>query len=125
MSKQLKRILSLVLVLAMILSVMPTVLAEGSRVSGEANAAKPISARANEIVEADVFAAIAELEAEAAHPMGGQSRMTEADYVNLVPQVKRVIMNSETYVPGTLQANGNFLVWQTTVGIPCCYDPRM
>ena len=94
MSKQLKRILSLMLVLAMILSVMPTVFAEGSRISGEANAATPISERSNRIVEEDVFAAIAELEVEAAHPMGGQSRMTEADYIKLVPQVKTVIENS-------------------------------
>ena len=91
MSNQFKRILAIILVLAMILSVMPTVFAEGNRVSGEADAATPISERSNRIVEDDVFAAIAELETEAARPMGGQSRMTEADYINLVPQVKTVI----------------------------------
>ena len=125
MSKQFKRIFSLVLVLALILSLMPTAFAEGSRISGEGNAARPISANANEIIEADVFASIAALEAEAAGPMGGQSRMTEADYIKLVPQVKEIIEKSETYVPGTLQANGNFLVWETKEGLPCCYDPRM
>ena len=64
MSKQFKRIFSLVLVLALILSLMPTAFAEGSRISGEGNAARPISANANEIIEADVFASIAALEAE-------------------------------------------------------------
>ena len=125
MNTKFKRIFAVLLVLAMILSVMPTAFAESHRISGEGSAARPISARANEIIEADVFAAIAELEAMASKPMGGQSRMTEADYVALVPQVKTVIENSATYVPGTLQANGNFLVWETTEGLPCCYDPRM
>ena len=125
MSKQFKRLFAVMMVLTLVLGLIPTTFAAGTAREGSASATRPITANANEIIEADVFAAIAELETEAARPMGGQSRMTEADYIALVPQVKEVIENSRTYVPGTLQANGNFLVWETTEGLPCCYDPRM
>ena len=120
MRKQFKRLFALMLVLALVLSLMPTTFA-----LSKASADRPLLDNANEILDADVFAKIADVEATAAKPMGGISRMTEADYVSLVPSVVTAIENSETYVPGTLQKNGNFLVWQTTTGMPCCYDPRM
>ena len=123
MSKQFKRLFAIVMVLTLVLGLLPSAFAAG--ISGRGEATRPISANANEIIDADVFASIAALEAEAARPMGGQSRMTEADYIALVPQVMKVIEKSATYVPGTLQANGNFLVWETKEGLPCCYDPRM
>ena len=122
MSKQFKRFFALMLVLAMVLSVMPSAFALGS---GSGSADRPLLDNANEILDADVFAKIAAVEEKAAKPMGGQSRMTEADYISIVPAVKEAIVNSDTYVPGTLKANGNFLVWETTTGMPCCYDPRM
>ena len=125
MSKQFKRLFALMLVLAMILGVMPTGFAAGSGRDGSADAARPLAANADEILEKDVFAMIAEVEASAARPMGGQSRMTEADYKAIVPEVVQAIESSATYVPGTLQQNGSFLVWETTTGMPCCYDPRM
>ena len=125
MSKQFKRLFALMLVLAMILGVMPTGFAAGTGRDGSADAARPLAANADEILEKDVFALIAEVEASAARPMGGQSRMTEADYKAIVPEVVQAIESSATYVPGTLQQNGSFLVWETTTGMPCCYDPRM
>ena len=79
----------------------------------------------NALLETDVFAAIDSVKADAAQVCGGIGKMTEQDYIDLVPQVIEAVKASATYVPGTLQANGNFLVWETTVGIPCCYDPRM
>ena len=120
MSKSFKRLFALLLVLVMVLSLMPATFA-----LGKASTDRPLLDNANEILDADVFAKIADVEAAAAKPMGGISRMTEADFVSLVPNVVKAIESSETYVPGTLQKNGNFLVWQTTTGMPCCYDPRM
>ena len=79
----------------------------------------------NARLDADVFAAIESVKLGAARTCGGVEKMTEQDYIDLVPQIIEAVKASATYVPGTLQANGNFLVWETTVGIPCCYDPRM
>ena len=127
MSKQFKRLFALLLVLAMVVGLMPAIAAAEGRanISGQAEMSRPITEEDNEILENDVFAKIANIEAGAATRMGGISAMTEADYINIVPQVVDAIKSSETYVPGTLQQNGNFLVWETTTGMPCCYDPRM
>ncbi len=125
MSKQFKRIFALLLVLAMVLSVLPTAFAAGVGVSGRADAEHVYTEEENAILDNDVFAKIEAVKANAASTMGGISRMTEANYVSLVPDVIEAIKSSETYVPGTLQQNGNFLVWMTTTGMPCCYDPRM
>ncbi len=79
----------------------------------------------NALIEQDVFASIEAIKADAAQTCGGIGKMTEQDYAALVPQVIEAVEASETYVPGTLQQNGSFLVWETTVGLPCCYSPRM
>ena len=77
----------------------------------------------------DVFALIANVEAQATANLtsvnGTSYYPTEADYIDMVPEVIEAIESSATYVEGTLQQNGNFLVWQTISGIPCCFDPRM
>ena len=125
MSKQFKRIFAILLVLALVLSVMPSAFAAGSRMSGKANMDRPFTEADNEILENDVFAKIEAVKANAATKMGGIGKMTEKDYISIVPQVVKAIESSETYVRGSLQKNGNFLVWETTTGMPCCYDPRM
>ena len=55
----------------------------------------------------------------------GRAVLTEADYIDLIPEVIRTIESSDIYVEGSLQQNGVFLVWQTTLGMPCAYDPWM
>ncbi len=127
MSKQFKRLFALLLVLAMVVGLLPTMAAAvgKAKISGETDAARPFTEEVNDILDGDVFAKIAKVESGAATRMGGIAQMTEADYVRIVPQVIDAIKESETYVPGTLQQNGNFLVWETTTGMPCCYDPRM
>ena len=126
--KQLKRLLALLLTLVMVLGLLPTMsFAAGERASGSARADKVFTDADTAILDQDVFAKIAEVEANssAAQLNGGVNRMTEADYIALVPQVVEAIKDSETYVDGSLQQNGSFLVWETTTGMPCCYDPRM
>ena len=126
--KQLKRMLALLLTLVMVLGLLPTAsFAAGQSASGSARADKVFTDADTAILDQDVFAKIAEVEANssAAQLNGGVNRMTEADYIALVPQVVEAIKDSETYVDGSLQQNGSFLVWETTTGMPCCYDPRM
>ena len=77
------------------------------------------------LLEGDVFAKIEEVREQAAAVCGGIGHLRKADYVAMIPAVIEAVESSETYVPGSLQANGYFLVWETTTGIPCCYSPRM
>ncbi|MBR0152338.1 MAG: hypothetical protein IJM26_01025, partial [Lachnospiraceae bacterium] len=78
------------------------------------------------LLDRDVFARISEVEASAASTMKvSTGQLTEEDYAAMVPAVIEAVQSSKTYVQGSLQRNGDFLVWQTTVGIPCCYSPRM
>lgn len=64
-----------------------------------------------------------DLEVPESDIQGDVSILAEQDYVDMLPEIIEVIENSETYVEGTLQQNGCFLVWETTTGIPCCFDP--
>ena len=126
MSKQFKRLFALLLVLAMVVGLLPTMAAARgtARISGQAELDRPITEEDNEILDNDVFAMIENVKTSAARRAGGVSAMTEEDYIRIIPQVIEAIESSETYVPGTLQQNGCFLVWETTTGMPCCYDPR-
>ena len=127
MRKSFKRLLAILLTTIMLLSLAPTAFAaDPGKISGSANASVHVFTKAeNAAVENDVFAKIEAVKDSAARPMGGIGKMTEADYISIIPQVVKAITGSSTYVRGSLQRNGNFLVWQTTAGIPCCYDPRM
>ncbi|MBO4872017.1 MAG: N-acetylmuramoyl-L-alanine amidase family protein [Lachnospiraceae bacterium] len=126
MSKRFKRLLSLLMTLIMVLGLIPgTVSAAGQEQPASAEPIHVYTEEENALIEQDVFASIETVKMNAAETCGGIGKMTEADYVALVPQVIETVLASATYVPGTLQRNGNFLVWQTTVGIPCCFSPRM
>ncbi|MBR1758823.1 MAG: InlB B-repeat-containing protein [Lachnospiraceae bacterium] len=129
MSNKFRRLLSLVVTLALILGLLPSVAqAAGSISAGsKVKASKVYSEAENTLLDNDVFAKISEVTAGSgtAQIQGGVSQMTEADYIAILPEVVSAIKSSDTYVEGSLQQNGNFLVWQTTTGIPCCYDPRM
>ncbi len=82
----------------------------------------------DQLLEDDVFAKI---EAVTAPSSGGMKKaprhapQTEEDFAALVPQVKQAVESSDTYVEGTLRDNGGVLTWETTVGMPCTYNPRM
>ena len=119
-----KRIFALLLCAVLVLTMFP-VSAFAARTELEEEPLYVYTEADNALLDNDVFAAIETVKADAAEACGGVGKMTEQDYIDLVPQVLEAVKASATYVPGTLQANGNFLVWETTVGIPCCYDPRM
>ena len=103
MRKTTKRLFALLLVLAMIVSLLPTI--ASARFDGEADPTEPVyvyTEEDNAIIQNDVFAKIETVKAEAASQLGGIGKMTEQNYVDLVPQVIKAIESSETYVPGTL-----------------------
>ena len=122
MLKHTRKLLAVLLVMVLVLGLFPTFAAAQTT---SAKRVHVFTALENAALDTDVFAKIEIAKANAAQPMGGVAKLQEADYVNMIPQVIDAIKSSKTYVPGTLQQNGNFLVWETTVGIPCCYDPRM
>ena len=126
MRKHFKRLLSLLLTFVMILGLSGiTANAAGNKADARIDGAHVYTEAENALLENDVFASISSLRSDAAQAAGGLSRLAEADYIRMVPDVISAIKSSATYVEGSLQQNGNFLVWQTTTGIPCCYDPRM
>ncbi|MBE6989552.1 MAG: hypothetical protein E7426_02245 [Ruminococcaceae bacterium] len=126
MRKPFKRLFALLLSMVMLLGLLPTVaFAADAGSAGRANAAHVFTKAENAVLDNDVFAKISAIQSDAARPMGGVAQMTENDYISILPAVIDAIESSDTYVEGTLQQNGNFLVWETTTGIPCCYDPRM
>ena len=128
MKKSFVRFVALTMMLALMIGMLPLPAAAVSSDKQQADAPKSVyvyTEEDNAAIDRDVFAKIETVKTKAANKLGGISQMTEQDYIDLVPQVIDTVKNSETYVPGTLQQNGNFLVWETTIGIPCCYDPRM
>ena len=122
MRKAWKRLLSLLVAFALLTGIAPGAFALGT---GASSGVRVYTEAENRRIDDDVFARIAAVEEGFAERHDGIGGMTEADYIALVPDVIEAVKGSETYVKGSLQQNGNFLVWQTTVGIPCCYDPRM
>ena len=122
-----KRLTSLIL--ALLLLLMTGMLPVASAVSMNHADVKPeayvFTEADNAAIETDVFASISQIEQSSAQTKGGIGHLKEQDYIKMLPQVIEAIESSETYKKGTLQQNGSFLVWQTTLGIPCCFDPRM
>ena len=131
MKNSFKRLTALLLVLLMIIS--SGVSAFGSTLNRPGSIQERrdhvYTAEEYAALDEDVFGMIATVEQSAQADMtaayGESSYLQEADYIALVPDVIAVIEASDTYAEGTLQQNGNFLTWQTTSGIACCYDPRM
>ena len=126
MKNNCKRLFAILMALALVIGLLPTFAAAAPLSEKEVKEeAHVYTEEENALIENDVFASIDAVKAEAAQKLGGVAKMTEQDYINIESEVIEKILASDTYVPGTLQQNGNFLVWMTTVGIPCCYDPRM
>ncbi|MBQ1893213.1 MAG: InlB B-repeat-containing protein, partial [Clostridia bacterium] len=118
-----KKLFAALIAVIMILSVLPV--AAAPAVFGGSDKVHVYTDEENAMLDNGVFADIQAVKDASALKKGGIEKMKEADYIALIPEVIKKIESSDTYVKGTLQQNGNFLVWMTTVGIPCCFDPRM
>ena len=128
MPNWLKRFWAIVLTAILLLTAFPAVVGAQGPDNGEQDEPRVFTQADDQLLEDDVFAKI---EAVTAPPSGGTKKapkrapQTEADFAALVPQVKQAVESSDTYVEGTLRDNGGVLTWETTVGMPCTYNPRM
>ena len=95
MSKQFRRLMSLILTLILTLGLAQNIAsAAGQKPSGEASAARVYTEADNALLENDVFAKISAVTADSAQPMGGVSKMTEANYIAMLPEVIDAIKGS-------------------------------
>ena len=131
MKKHFKRISAILLALVIVLGSGTVSSALKGRLSGQdrSKTVRVFSDAEHKAVENDVFASIDSIKeaalSEKTYTEGHSAVLTEADYIDLIPDVIAAVESSATYAEGTLQQNGNFLVWETVTGIPCCYSPRM
>ena len=128
MSNLFKRFWAFLLTTVLLFSAFPAVVGAQTADDGKEDAPRVFTEADNQLLEDDVFARI---DAVTAPSAGGPRKApkraprTEADFAALVPQVIEAVEASDTYVEGTLQNNGGVLTWETTVGMPCTYNPRM
>ena len=107
-----KRILSVLLVLAMLAAFLP---------AGMVTAAESVESGA--LTDADyrrvdaVFAQIEEMENAPAKKNSTQTELTDG--------AVDIVTASDSYVEGSLVRNGDSFTWQTDSGIRCVYSPRM
>ncbi len=105
-----KRLFSMLLVLAMVLSMVPAVFAQ--------EAPQPEVLTEADYASADaVFAQIDAMEAAPAKKGASQTDLTDAAIA--------LVERSEGFVPGSIERNGDAFTWWTTDGIHCAYNPRM
>ena len=119
-----KRNFALLLALVLLLGLLP--MGSFAEAQPEEAADEPyvFTEEDNALIDNDVFALIADVEAEEIKPVRGKTPTPE-DYVKILPQVIEAIEASETYVEGSLVRNGNFIWWRTTNGMACGFDPYM
>ncbi len=124
MKKTIRTLVSALLVLAMLVSVLPTgVFALSPRSLGKLIANnEPISVEAHNIVQTDIWDVIDEFEAQ---NIPNAVEATIADYAALSRQVEKLVKASDTYVKGSIVRNGDFFTWETTEGIVCGYSPAL
>ncbi len=120
-----KKLLAFLLTAAMAVSLLPTTLAAGQTEAVAAFEPMGTVAKAEpEVLTQEDYAAIdalfAEIEANEAKPAmknSPQEKKTDAAY--------NMILASGNYVEGSIERKGNVIVWDTTEGISCIYDPQM
>ena len=128
MSNWFRRFWAFILTAVLLLTALPAAAGAQGTDGGDGDEPRTFTQADNQLLEDDVFARI---DAVTAPSAGGPRKapkrapQTEADFAALVPQVIEAVEASDTYVEGTLQNNGGVLMWETTVGMPCTYNPRM
>ena len=113
-----KRLLALLLVLAMVCTLLPTVAFAAEE---EMPQIDYITAEDDALVEADVLSDIDSYFTETAKRDGER---TLADYVAATDDLKELVQASDTYVEDSLIERGDGFFWQTTAGITCGYFPK-
>ena len=113
MNSNMKRFASLMLVLVMVFSLLPTNLQVFA-----ADEPQPQEIGQDAYAEVDtVFDLIDKAESAPA-----KKNATDAQKVE---DAIAIVLASDSYVEGSLEQNGNFFTWETDDGIRCAYSPRM
>ena len=113
-----RRVLSLLLVVAMFVGLMPLATAADQSLTEEIRTTEEIglTEQAYEKVDA-LWEEIDAMEAAPEKKNCSQTEITDA--------VSKLVRDSEGYVKDSLERNGNTLTWWTEDGIHCIYDPYM
>ncbi|MDY2720447.1 MAG: InlB B-repeat-containing protein, partial [Candidatus Faecousia sp.] len=119
MKHTLKRLLALVLTLAMVCGLMPTI-AFAEEPATETSA-EVITAEDDALVQSDILDGIDSYFSASAKR---SQQLTLADYVAATDDIKAMVMASDTYVEGSIVDRGDGFFWQTDTGITCGYFPK-
>ena len=130
---KIKRLISFVLTLLLILGLAPDSV-YAKKFTASTDEPYVYTAEDRAVLDREVFSRINDVIETARKRIGsedelngakGHSRavLTEDDYVALIPEIIATVKSSDIYVEGSLQENGCFLSWETTLGMPCCFDP--
>ncbi len=121
MKKTIMKLMAMILVVAMLCSMLP-VFASAAKVENEQP--KEITKKSEDIINSDIWSKIDTFEKENVKPTRGKV-VTADSYANLSDEIEALVKQSETYVEGSINRNGDFFTWETTEGIVCGYSPEL
>ncbi len=114
-----KKIISVLLLIAMMLTLLPT-----GVIAAKNEQAVEVSAKAMNKINEDVWSAIEAYEAEKIVAKRGE-KITAKSYAKISHEIENLVKKTDTYVEGTINRNGDFFTWETTEGIVCGYSPEL
>ena len=121
MKKTIMKIMAILLTVAMLCGMLP---AFASAAKADIAPAKGISKKAEERINEDVWTKIDAYEDENIVATRGKV-VSAQDYAELSYDIEALVKESDTYVEGTINRNGDFFTWETTEGIVCGYSPEL
>lgn len=110
-----KRIISLLLIAAMVLCLFPITPVQATLIQSQPQV--QVFTPNDYAVVDTLFDEISALEDALAKKNSTQTQLSDT--------VQALVLSSENYEEGSLSRNGDFFSWMTTEGIRCCYSPRM
>ena len=110
-----KRIISLLLIAAMVLCLFPITSVQATLIQSQPQV--QVFTPDDYAVVDTLFDEISALEDALAKKNSTQTQLSDT--------VQALVLSSENYEEGSLLRNGDFFSWMTTEGIRCCYSPRM
>ena len=106
--KSFKKLVALLLVLALAISLVPTVFATDDAAATDLSAVDEVWDEINAMTDA------------------AQTKNEATDAQTLARNAAEIVEASDTYVEGSLQWNGNgAFVWETTAGVSCMYNEQV
>ena len=122
MKKLSLKLLAILLTVAMLCSMLPVFASATDEVKKNDN--QEISKKSEAIIEADIWDKIEAFEKDNIIATR-DNPVDETDYAELSDEIEALVKQSETFVEGSINRNGDFFTWETSEGIPCCYSPAL